>query len=506
MRYCTILLLVLVVAGVSAADHPMRDRVICDREAGIALRIPYHYLSADPYITAWNDRRKGGGRRVIIDADGLTREQLQTLMRERAAPSAAGAACMLRTLAPDALAEAGGDDDAAVLRSVTGFAYASIDAWDYYAEDPARPHAHPDWAVEGITGSLAVDEERCAVLLRHPRGATVLALRGGPEAGPNPGIIASLEVMRPRDRDDGFLTRAEARTLGERQVFDATGATVSARSKADGVPWAEAWEMETPHYHITCNVSPRRTYHTGLLMEALYAAYAEVFQPERMPPVKLEIYITQDSTDFRRLAAANGIPVPPPSPSSMVGGFFTHRDMATYSFVESPRGFSHEVDSVLAHEATHQFVHLACGGSQHVPTWINEGLAVYFEDGVFRGDRFRWQPPEDRIDQLQRHYRQTGRTLMPLERYLSHQGHIPAASYAEVYAMTHFWVFASKEGKKRFRTYWHALRDGEDGAEAFERVFMRDMIEAAGSRSAALERWQKALLRYVAAGRLERAG
>jgi hypothetical protein len=85
-----------------------------------------------------------------------------------------------------------------------------------------------------------------------------------------------------------------------------------------------------------------------------------------------------------------------------------------------------------------------------------------------------------------------------MDNYIKHYGHIPGLNYAEVYAMTHFWVFgAGKPGKERFVSYWKALKNGEDGTEAFERIFLEDIIKATGSRGAALQAWEALLQQYV---------
>ena len=87
---------------------------------------------------------------------------------------------------------------------------------------------------------------------------------------------------------------------------------------------------------------------------------------------------------------------------------------------------------------------------------------------------------------------------MQLDQYIDQGGHINASQYSEVYAMTHFWIFGQgKEGITRFRAYWKALKAGEDGAKAFERIFLEDMIKNFGSRREAVKAWQKALLDYV---------
>jgi hypothetical protein len=166
------------------------------------------------------------------------------------------------------------------------------------------------------------------------------------------------------------------------------------------------------------------------------------------------------------------------------------------------------IEHVMAHECSHQFLHVTCNGSDHIPTWVNEGLAVYFENGVFQGGEFQIRSPTGRINELKQDYQQQHSTLAPLDEYLSHHGHISAAQYGEVFAMTHFWVFGTCRpdpqlckhkdcGLRRFRDYFQALKKHEDGAKAFERIFMDDMIKAQGSREKAIDVWQKALMDYV---------
>ncbi len=155
-------------------------------------------------------------------------------------------------------------------------------------------------------------------------------------------------------------------------------------------------------------------------------------------------------------------------------------------------------------------MHLTCNGTDHVPTWINEGLAVYFEAGAFRNNEFIPQLPQRRLELLKNLYQQRRKTLQPLDAYLDHHGPIEAENYGEVFAMTHFWVFSDqgdqnrpkgvKTGHQRFIEYWKALKAKEDGAKAFERIFMADMIKSRGSREEAVKLWTKLLMDYVQGG------
>jgi hypothetical protein len=265
-----------------------------------------------------------------------------------------------------------------------------------------------------------------------------------------------------------------------------------AKDKTRPASWEGAWEVETEHYHVSCNVSPGATLEYARMMEALYEFYASVYEPETVPPYKMEIHIFESEKTFRRMAAQRG-----PIPSGWIG-FFSSGDLCVYAYDRG--GASMGTETVLAHEASHQFLHVTCNGSAHVPTWINEGLAVFFESGEYSNGRYSWQPPKQRLDHLRSAYARENTTLIPLDQYLDYHGPIDSLQYGEVYAMTHFWVFGSAGGAKRFKEYWHALKDGEDGAEAFERIFMTDLIAAQGGRDQAIAAWQQNLLRYVLKG------
>jgi len=275
------------------------------------------------------------------------------------------------------------------------------------------------------------------------------------------------------------------------------------------VAWSDGWDIETEHYHVTGHTSSARLLAHGAYLEALYRTYAELYEPDRMPPLKFEVHIFNRKSDFDAAAAAYGMNTAMGG-GGITGGFFTPGLLSLWVYEESGSlgGEDFSVEYVTAHECSHQFLHLACNGSEHVPTWFNEGLAVYFESGVFENNQFTVRPPREQISRLQTLYAEQKRMLTPPATYLDHHGHIAVDQYGEVYAMVQFFVFGTcgpgcrhkNCGRSRFRDYWQALRNHDDGAKAFERIFLDDMIKAKGSREAALKAWEQALLTYVKRG------
>lgn len=333
----------------------------------------------------------------------------------------------------------------------------------------------------------------CGLVVQHGDRFSGLILTGPLAQGDNRKILDTFEILVPKGKELQTWREAQWR---KGFVIDAAGRPLKAGPSAPR-RWTEGWELETRHYHVTTQVSPAKLLEYGALLEGLYAVYDKTYDPESAPPYKLEVHVYNTQEDFMGASAAMGGPV-----SRQVGGFFMPGLLSIFVFQQTEAaGFSPEgsVDKILAHECSHQFLHVTCNGSRHVPTWMNEGLAVYFENGRFdrASGRFILQSPKGRIGVLQQLYAQQKRTLWPLDRYLQHYGPISAEQYGEVYAMVHFWIFGAKGGTKRFKTYWTALKAGENGSDAFDRVFMADLEKAHGSKGKAVEVWGTMLMDYV---------
>lgn len=514
-------ILCLLAVGLTAAGAPMRWRVFSDPQAGVAFRFPYYYHIVDQYRGVV---QRPGPRQVSVtheaDADPAEVRAMIKKMKEQAHLEGD---LEMRWFRLDELpAGVVADDLATAIRHVALSELKDFSTYDYYSDIERRPHADPDWALPDIRAMRAAGPESCAMAVSWLDHIAVLSLRGSASDDANKKILDSFEVLAPtnvrqwlaqrerRDRRDRrlvepkeLMTWRTARCLRDNVVFGPDGEAASGRAGPTDA-WADAWEIETFSYHITSTVSAKQLHYFGGTMETLHDAFVEVYRPDRMPPYKMEIHIAQDVDGFAALARDMGIgQVATGRGGSLTGGFFVPRWLAICTFAEPVRGFDTRVEGVLAHEASHQFLHVACNGSAHVPTWINEGLAVYFEAGDYRPGRAPvWKPPKGRLDMLRRMYQRLpeGSTLTPLGTYLGHYGHIPAQNYAEVYLMTHFLVWGSRSGRDLFRQYWQALRDGEDGTKAFERLVLDPLIEARGSREAGLRAWAEMLQRWLGGG------
>lgn len=499
--FCAVVLCFLC-AGLSAesAKWQMRSRVYCNYDAGVSFRYPYEFACPDQY--GGGLRRKNLIFSVPDEGDEkMDAEQIEALKQEVEELNKSVDLIVFSCAAAELPADCAGGDLAAIgnhfaagskLALRTSERSLTWKTYDYYQRPNDRPQASPNWAPAGIEARIGENGAACGLLVKHAGRYSGLIMTGRLGEFGNSDIIDSFEIMAGSKMKDKISTWREAQWR-KGMVIDGDGRAIKADGK-ERSSWARAWECETRHYHVTTEVSSGSLLEYGRFLEAIYQAYVAVYMPDSVPPYKMEVHIFFDQGNFASAAAAHGFMTNP-----NMGGFFVPRLLAIYAFKNMPFHFSEDftLTKVLAHECSHQFLHCTCNGSDHVPTWLNEGLAVYFESGVFENGQFSIRSPRQRVEVLQMLYAQNKHTLRPLDEYLKHYEGISAEEYGEVYAMTHFWIFGAKGGKERFKKYWTALKSGENGSEAFERIFMADMIKAQGGRDQAVAVWQKLLIEYV---------
>ena len=506
VRRCAVLACLFAgIAQLAAADGAwdMRWRVFCDYQSGISFRYPYGYQVPDQYKAEMIHAEAEGMTRGVIrevEIDGKKVRVLVSSQPQRSGPDVRAFSTLANALPPGTPT-----DLAAIGNQLTGCSLA-WKAFDYYQKSASRPQSSPTWAPKDLQAMVGDSPKACGFIVKQGERYSGLVLTGSIESGDNQAIIDSFEVMAGGGKSrQPFQTWREAQGRAGK-VMTADGKPVSASGHSSSSAWKDGWDLETAHYHITTHVSPVRLMQYGTYLEALYRAYSNIYEPDSVPPYKLEIHIFNTQEDFMSAAGAHGFPV-----GQTVGGFFVPSLLSIFAYEESSKwgGDSFSVEHVLAHECSHQFLHVTCNGSDHVPTWINEGLAVYFESGVFRNGNFIIQPPRERINRLKEIYDRLHHPIAPLDEYLGNYSHISPDMYGEVYAMTTFWLFGSCDnndpatckhkncGLSHFRAYWQALKRHEDGTKAFDETFMTDLIKAQGSRKAALSAWEAAYMHYV---------
>ena len=234
--------------------------------------------------------------------------------------------------------------------------------------------------------------------------------------------------------------------------------------------------------------SRRYTIHTNLTkqqgrvfadhMDAVFDEYQrrfDQFRPRNRDPMDLYLFRTkQQYVEFLGRLGIDG--------ANTGGIFFVRPDakgLATWT-ADRPRS---QVFTVLQHEGFHQFAYTYIGSS--LPVWVNEGVAQYFEDGIFVRDKMvlGWANAR-RVEAVKRALQEGSAVdfdqmlAMTNERW---HGHVVSGSldaslmYAQAWSMTYFMIKAkNKKRREAFETYLARLSEGGDPVQIFHDVFGAD--------------------------------
>ncbi|MEM8495582.1 MAG: DUF1570 domain-containing protein, partial [Planctomycetota bacterium] len=259
----------------------------------------------------------------------------------------------------------------------------------------------------------------------------------------------------------------------------------AAQANNDALPRDGAAVSQTPrqvfaseHYHIHTNLSRRETVPFGRHMDAVYKAYVRrfaAFTPKHQQPMPLYLFRTE--AEYHGFLLDMGIR------ARHSGGMFfvNHQRRGLATFVEG-QSLS-EVYAVLQHEGFHQFAWKYLGPD--LPTWVNEGLAQYFEDAPLVNGRLV-VGVTDRARLARVRAALTAGQTLPLGTLFSlgeeawndavhhdenHSGLLYAQSWSAVYFLIH-----GEDGRYRsaFQSFLQRVNDGVPGDRAFTDAFGRN--------------------------------
>ncbi len=229
------------------------------------------------------------------------------------------------------------------------------------------------------------------------------------------------------------------------------------------------------HYHIHTDLTRTQTVPFGRHMDAVFDEYVRRFAAfEQRDSGPMPLYLFSRSEDYHAFLKSLGIE------ARHSGGMFfvTHdaRGLATY--IDNER--IDETYAVLQHEGFHQFAWTRLGPD--LPTWVNEGLAQYFEDApLVNGRLVVGATDRTRLKRVRQALQ--GRQTLPLgtlfglsERQwgdalhtdADHSGLIYAQAWSVVYFLIH-----GEDGKYRdaFNRYLQAVSTGREEGVAFAEAF-----------------------------------
>ncbi len=233
--------------------------------------------------------------------------------------------------------------------------------------------------------------------------------------------------------------------------------------------WKNAWVYQTKggSFEIHSNLSAQLVEEIGIAMEQCYAELARVFSAKAaIKQVVIEVYANQEQ--FREYSAAGGFPVG----ENVLGYFYYGKGSGIRCFYA---GSLDRTLSTLFHECTHLVIHQACGERVEVPTWANEGLAVFFESADRDEKGMHLQTvPWDRLWQL-REIIKRGEVSLDSLCSLHGAGQYTAIYYPQGWSLIYYLLYA-QNGKLRpaFEDFYDQLTHGKfdgDGLALFKRSF-----------------------------------
>jgi hypothetical protein len=237
----------------------------------------------------------------------------------------------------------------------------------------------------------------------------------------------------------------------------------------------ELREINTRHYRLHTDLDDALAQNLGQLLDSMYDEYAQrlaVISGGAAIP-RLEVYLFRTQKEYLKFSHGR---------LRNTGGVFVPDQnlLAAYVEIQGRDG----IHRTLQHEAFHQFAFNAI--STELPIWLNEGLAQFFEEGLWNGDGFLLgEVPPRRIRKLQLDLK-NDRTI-PFPTLLSMTGKEwsqrlwssrteGATQYSQSWAMVHFLAMSKdSEGEYLYRgrllKMLRLLHEGKNGEEAFRLAF-----------------------------------
>jgi len=131
--------------------------------------------------------------------------------------------------------------------------------------------------------------------------------------------------------------------------------------------------------------------------------------------------------------------------------------------------------ATVQHEGFHQFVHAVIGGD--MPVWVNEGMAEYFGDALFTGDRLvAGIVPQERLERVRRSF--AGNEFRSLPDFMTlgqaeWNGQMSRANYDQAWSMVYFLAHADNGAyQPRFDEFLRNMgRKGWSWEQAWIRSF-----------------------------------
>ncbi len=231
--------------------------------------------------------------------------------------------------------------------------------------------------------------------------------------------------------------------------------------------FTNAYTLISPNgrFKIETDWPIKDTLKTASLMDDFMEIFMTNLGVDKKDIIQCQVRLYRNPEEFYRVVASMGI-------GMGVGGWFRADQCMIIGFMKENPFFGHE--TTLIHESTHlsNFLLMRKWKNQTVmPTWLNEGLAVFFESSFL--------PWSDKLE-LGRHAfaRLVGvknkindptipkdKRWSDLKTLMDTQGMIPGEAYGECWVMVHYLCYRYGDSKKKpfseFKNFWSRVYQGK---------------------------------------------
>jgi len=181
----------------------------------------------------------------------------------------------------------------------------------------------------------------------------------------NPGVDGAV-----RDGADSAIPASDASTMADAMMPALPQGCFDGEVEVSGAGERLSAAI-TPHYSLLAQADIGRTEGFARMLEAAWEEYARFFgaEPELSAGERLRVRFFRDHAAYRAGLAADGL-----SGVSGSGGYYEPSTSTAYLFDQPTRYFT---QTLLLHEAAHQFHGRSRDLSSDLPFWYREGVAEY---------------------------------------------------------------------------------------------------------------------------------
>jgi tetratricopeptide (TPR) repeat protein len=228
-----------------------------------------------------------------------------------------------------------------------------------------------------------------------------------------------------------------------------------------GPPWDRVFEERVEHFHIRSDTDAVTTRAVAREVQRAWRTYERVLGPiEIAPDAPFPVFLFSGAATYHAYASSALS-----ADRQHTAGLFS-RDRQVLLVWNTPS--SDTLFATLRHEVLHQYLDARIGA---VPTWLNEGLAEYYEIATAeRGLPALGEPHPAHVPRLRA--LAAVPDLRALIRSTPEAFHASGErSYPLAWGLVHFLQHSTLDRRRRFESLWAELEAGADGTTALDRAF-----------------------------------